>query len=71
MNPIGLIIAAAGAFSMAGGIGNWDWFMNSRRARLIVKVFGRTGARTFYGILGIIILVAGILVTIGVIDLSE
>lgn len=35
-----VFITFAGAFSMAGGIFDWDWFMNNRRAWLFVKLFG-------------------------------
>ncbi|VGO21392.1 immunity 17 family protein [Pontiella sulfatireligans] len=71
MNPMGWILIAVGAFAMAGGICNWDWFMNDKKARLIVKVFSRDGARIFYGILGLLILVAGLLGTVGVIDAPQ
>ena len=48
----GLLIAGAGAFSIAGAAGDWDFFMNHRKARLFVALFGRQGARMFYGLLG-------------------
>lgn len=66
MNPIGLLLVAAGAFSMAGAYFDWEWFMMSRRARLMVMIFGRNGARIFYGLLGGAIAVAGIMFTAGV-----
>lgn len=56
----GILLVAAGLFSMAGGIFNWGWFMNSGRARLFVKLFSRTGARIFYVILGFVIAGAGV-----------
>jgi hypothetical protein len=67
MNPIGLIIIGIGVFSFAGGIFNWDWFMNSFKARLVVKTFTRSGARIFYCILGIALVVGGMLATFGII----
>ncbi len=42
----------SGCFSMAGAYFDWDWFMKNSRAWLFVKLFGRNGARIFYGILG-------------------
>ncbi|MDR1884723.1 MAG: immunity 17 family protein [Synergistaceae bacterium] len=39
---------------------NYDWFMNARRARLLVKIFGRGGARIFYMALGLLIVGAGV-----------
>ena len=43
-----LFFILAGIFTMSGGLFNWNWFMLSRRARLIVRIFGRGGARIFY-----------------------
>lgn len=48
-----LLLASVGLFCLAGAWKNWDWFMNNRRARLIVALLGRTGARWFYGLLGL------------------
>ncbi len=71
MNPVGLIFVAAGAFSMLGAICNWDWFMNARKARFMVKILTRNGARILYGILGLGLVVLGVLATMGIIDMSE
>lgn len=49
-----------GGFSLAGAIFNWDWFMNNRRARFFVGIFGRQGARIFYAILGLFLIGLGI-----------
>ena len=66
MNPAGLLIAAAGLFSIAGAFFNWDFFINSRKAQLVVAIFGRTGARIFYGALGLAIVVLGALIAMGI-----
>jgi len=50
------ILAAAGVFAIVGAAKDWDWFMNSRKAALWVRLFGRNGARVFYGVLGLAIL---------------
>ena len=71
MNPIGLLIVAAGAFAIAGAIFNWNWFMNHRRARFLVRVLSRTGTRIFYGILGLALTILGILGTLGIVDMSQ
>ena len=71
MDITGLVLVAAGAFSITGAIFNWDWFMNARKARFIVKIFTRNGARIFYGILGLAIVVLGALITIGIINMPE
>ena len=71
MNPLGLIFIAAGAFSMLGAICNWEWFMNARKARFVVKILTRDGARIFYGALGLAIAVLGVLSTVGIVDMSS
>lgn len=52
-----VLIALAGLFSIMGAAMNWDWFIESRKARLFLKLFGRTGCRIFYGLLGVFIIV--------------
>ena len=71
MNPVGLFLVAAGLFSICGAAFDWDWFINSRKAQLFVALFGRNGARIFYGILGTVIVIIGALVTLGVIRNSS
>ena len=66
MNPIGLLLVAAGLFSICGAAFDWDFFINSRKARFFVSTFGRTGARIFYGLLGLGIVILGTLITMGV-----
>jgi len=66
-SPQLLILSLVGLFSMAGGLFDWNWFMTSRRARLFVKLLGRTGARIFYVLLGLGLLILGILLAYGVI----
>ena len=45
--------------------------MNSRKAELFVKLFGRNGARVFYGLLGLGISVVGFLLATGAIKSSS
>lgn len=71
MNPIALLLVAAGAFAMAGAIFNWDFFMNARKARFLVNLLSRTGARIFYGLLGLGLLILGSLGTLGIVDMSQ
>jgi hypothetical protein len=67
MNPIGLIFVAIGVFALCGAGFDWEWFMNHRKARFFTSIFGRTGARIFYGLLGVGFVVLGVLFAIGVI----
>ena len=69
MNPEGLVLVAVGIFTMSAAILNWNWFMNNRKARFIVKIFTRNGARYFYGFIGFGFLICGLLATMGIIAL--
>ena len=57
--PICLILA--GLFSIVCAVKDYDWFMKNRKARPIVAIFGRNGAKIFYIILGAFIILMGIL----------
>ena len=50
------IFALAGIVSLRAALLNWDWFFTTRNAQTIVRNVGRSRARLFYGILGIIII---------------
>jgi len=71
MNPVALFIIAAGSFSILGAICNWDWFMNSRKAEFMVRILTRNGARIFYAILGILLVVLGVLACMGIVDMGK
>ncbi len=70
MNLFGLVFVAAGAFALCGAGFDWDWFMNARKARVFVSMLGRNGARVFYGLLGAALVIAGLLVVVGVIEMK-
>lgn len=55
-----VILLLGGLFSIAGAVFDWDFFFNNSKARVFVRLLGRTGARIFYGILGIAIIIIGI-----------
>ncbi len=48
-----IILVLVGVFSALGGIMDWDWFMENRRAQPFVQLLGRNGARGFYVLLGL------------------
>ncbi len=50
--PIAWILVPIGLFTVCGALFDWSWFMGNRRARLVVALFGRGGARVFYGLIG-------------------
>ena len=59
-----LIGVLAGGFSIFCAVKDYDFFMNSSKAWLFVKLFGRNGARIFYIILGAVIICCGLLLAI-------
>ncbi|MDO4721335.1 MAG: immunity 17 family protein [Peptostreptococcaceae bacterium] len=60
-----ILLVAVGLFSVMAAILNWDFFFNSSKARIWVRLFGRNGARIFYILLGAAIIVLGILSQVG------
>lgn len=54
-----VLFNALGAFSIVAAIANFDWFFETSAAMTFVNKLGRTGARVFYGLLGIGLLVCG------------
>ena len=71
MNVLPWLFLGVGLFTMAGGVFNWDWFMNARKARSICAFLGRTGARVFYILFGLAFVVAGVLGLAGIVDFSR
>ncbi len=61
-----IFFVLAGLFSILGAVKNWDFFMNNRKAYIWVKLFGRNGARIFYGILGFVIAIIGLGISVGI-----
>ncbi len=41
MNATATVFIPAGAYVLLGGLFNWDWFMNSRKAGWVVRIVGR------------------------------
>lgn len=62
-----LFFLGAGLFSLVAALADWDWYMNHRKAQFFVRILGRTGARIFYGLLGLFLMVMGLLVSLGLI----
>lgn len=68
-NPmlLAVMMVGIGGFALVGGIMNWNWYMNHRKAHFMTKLLGQNGARLFYIILGSVAFVAGLLLATGVI----
>ncbi len=54
-----IIILGGGIFCILAAIFNWNWFFENRKAYVFTKLFGRIGARVFYAILGVALIVLG------------
>ena len=54
-----ILFNALGVFSLVSAIANFDWFFETAAAMSFVSKLGRTGARLFYGLLGIGLLACG------------
>ena len=67
MDPTGIILGLIGLFSLIAAIQDRDWFMENRKARIWVKLFGGRGARIFCGVLGVFFLILGVLFSVGLI----
>ena len=65
MTHSGWIFMAIGLFSVVCAACDFEWFMNHRKARIVLRILGRTGARVFYIVLGAAIMVLGGLVLFG------
>lgn len=55
-----LFLLLLGLFSVAGGVLNWEWYFQNYKAKLVVSILGRTGARAFYILLGAFLMACGI-----------
>lgn len=60
------LVGFAGAFTIAGAALDWNLFMESRKAALWVRLFGRNGARVFYGVLGLALIAVAFVVAAAV-----
>jgi len=67
MKATSIILILAGLYTLIGAIGNWDWFMENRKARRWVKIAGRNGARVFYILVGTVLIIIGTLFSVGII----
>ena len=56
-----IIMALGGIFSICGAIFNWDFFFENYKARPVVKLIGRNGARVFYVLVGLFCIFCGIM----------
>ena len=60
-----IFLILGGLFTLAGGLFNWNWFMENRRARAVVSILGRKGARGLYIVMGLFLAIFGIVLATG------
>ncbi len=58
---VGILLVLGGLLSVISAVEDWDWYMDSRKARRLSKLIGRNNARIFYGILGTGLILAGMM----------
>ncbi|MGL5227722.1 MAG: immunity 17 family protein [Bacteroidales bacterium] len=54
------IFIMPGVIALLGALFNWDWFYQTRMAEFFVNSFGRVGSRFFYGVLGVMLILASL-----------
>ncbi len=68
---LGGVFIFSGLFSLIASIKEWEFFFNAHKASWIENLIGRSGARIFYGILGIALIIVGLLSFTGTVDLAS
>ncbi len=57
----GIVVILIGVYSLSAALGNWEWFFDTLTAQEIeMWLGGRNGARIFYAVSGILLILAGI-----------
>lgn len=67
MNFRGLIYILMGSVSLLGALRGYEWFVNHPKARFVARWLTPRGARIFYAVVGIILIIVGTLLLTGVI----
>lgn len=49
-----------GLLSIIAALFNFEWYFRTSNARTFVNMLGRSGARIFYGLLGLALIVCGV-----------
>jgi hypothetical protein len=65
MNPVGVLFVLAGLFAISVATNNWNWFFSRQKSQALVILFGRDGARVFYGVAGAAVVVLGMFHALG------
>lgn len=50
-----ILCILVGTFTLVASVFNWEFFFQSRRAKIFLTIFRRKGARIFYSALGVLL----------------
>ncbi len=64
-----ILFMAAGLFSILGAYLEWDLFYKNRKAQRIIRLFGQSGAKIFYIVIGLMIFTIALLDITHIIDI--
>ena len=56
-----VLFMALGCFSLVAALFNFEWYFQTSAALNFVRWFGRRGARWFYALLGLLLILCGAL----------
>ena len=55
-----LVGIVAGVFFLLGAIMNWNWLCDPKGTHSAYSIFGRTGRRIAFGIVGAVLIIVGV-----------
>ena len=59
----GIVAFLLGVGFVVTGITNWEWFFVKAKGLLLASLFGRSGARIAWGVVGVVLIWGGLAVT--------
>ena len=59
-----IFLILGGIFSFCGGFFEWRFFVNNGKFKSMQKLFGYNGARIFYMVIGVFIVVMSVIILI-------
>jgi len=59
MEFINIFMLCCGLGTLIAAQTDWDWVWNHGKTKMVVKFFGRRGARIFYTISGVVLIYLG------------
>lgn len=66
---IHILFMVIGIYSILGAYFEWNFFYNNRKAERVINLFGRSGAKIFYIVVGLVLFSIAFLDMTNVIDI--